>query len=396
MATGRRRGRAIIYIALILILLLVLVFAVMRFGGGIPGMSQAPNNGESMGTDSATSTPVPQSIEVVVTSQDIKRGQEITDDRITTVQIPIANYTEGEYFNTKAEVLGSKAMYDLKAATPLTPALVIPFGSISPVASFEIPRGMVAISVPLSKLSSVSYGIQKGDHVNVIASLLMIDLDTEWQSSLPSRTGYVLAPGPIIAEELTVTSLTARNFMPPEYTTSAEEALSYMGRIEMDPTSNNPMWVIPAEEQRPRLVSQTLIQDVVVLQLGEFSQSGGSTTLAAPQVTPQPGQQQVAAEEVTDAAASNGPNVVTLIVSPQDAVTLNYLMLAGANLNLVLRSAGDDQRVDTEAVTLQFVLDQYRIPNPAKLPYGTEPRIDSFPEYIPAFPQPGPSPTPVQ
>jgi pilus assembly protein CpaB len=88
--------------------------------------------------------------------------------------------------------------------------------------------------------------------------------------------------------------------------------------------------------------------------------------------------------------------MVTLIVTPQDAVTLNYLMLSGAKLNIVLRSAGDPTRVDTEAVTLQFLMDQYRIPNPAKLPYGTEPRIDSFPDYIPMFPEPGPSPTPAQ
>ncbi len=69
-------------------------------------------------------------------------------------------------------------------------------------------------------------------------------------------------------------------------------------------------------------------------------------------------------------------DVATLIVTPQDAVTLNYLMLSNVNLNLVLRSAGDDQKVDTEAVTLQFVLDQHRIPVPAKLPYGNNPRTD--------------------
>jgi pilus assembly protein CpaB len=89
------------------------------------------------------------------------------------------------------------------------------------------------------------------------------------------------------------------------------------------------------------------------------------------------------------------PDVVTLIVNPQDAVSLNYLMLAGANLNMVLRSAADDSRVDTEAATLQFILDQYRIPNPAKLPYGTEPRSDEFPLTIPPFPEPGPRMTPT-
>ena len=70
------------------------------------------------------------------------------------------------------------------------------------------------------------------------------------------------------------------------------------------------------------------------------------------------------------------PEVITLIVAPQDAVTLNYLMFSGAKLTLALRSAGDDTRVDTEAATLDFLLKQYNIPVPVKLPYGMEPRKD--------------------
>ncbi|HQP09275.1 MAG TPA: hypothetical protein PLY85_09660, partial [Anaerolineaceae bacterium] len=62
----------------------------------------------------------------------------------------------------------------------------------------------------------------------------------------------------------------------------------------------------------------------------------------------------------------------------QDAVTLNYLMLSGAQLNLALRGAGDDQRIPTEAVTLQFLMEQYGIPYPAKLPYGIQPRVDEM------------------
>jgi pilus assembly protein CpaB len=70
------------------------------------------------------------------------------------------------------------------------------------------------------------------------------------------------------------------------------------------------------------------------------------------------------------------PEVITLVVTPQDAVTLNYLMFSGAKLTLALRQAGDDTRVETEAATLDFLLTQYNIPVPVKLPYGMEPRID--------------------
>ena len=70
------------------------------------------------------------------------------------------------------------------------------------------------------------------------------------------------------------------------------------------------------------------------------------------------------------------PNQITLVVTPQDAVTLNYIMLnlKGASLNLVLRSAGDTKSMSAEAVTLQFLMDQYNIPFPSKLPYGSKSR----------------------
>lgn len=74
--------------------------------------------------------------------------------------------------------------------------------------------------------------------------------------------------------------------------------------------------------------------------------------------------------------------MITLVVTPQDAVTLNYIMLnKGAKINLVMRSAGDTQVGKTEAVTLQFLMDQYNIPFPSKLPYGLEPRVDCLDYY---------------
>jgi pilus assembly protein CpaB len=70
------------------------------------------------------------------------------------------------------------------------------------------------------------------------------------------------------------------------------------------------------------------------------------------------------------------PDVVTLIVTPQDSVTLSYLVYSGAKMNMTLRNVLDESRVATEAATLQFLLSQYNIPVPAKLPYTMQPRID--------------------
>jgi len=61
--------------------------------------------------------------------------------------------------------------------------------------SLDIQAGRVAISIPIDRFSSVAYGLQRGDHVNIIASLLIVDIDTEFQTVLPNSTGGVIAPG---------------------------------------------------------------------------------------------------------------------------------------------------------------------------------------------------------
>jgi pilus assembly protein CpaB len=69
---------------------------------------------------------------------------------------------------------------------------------------------------------------------------------------------------------------------------------------------------------------------------------------------------------------------VTLILTPQDTLILNYLLLSGTKLSLALRSAGDGGVIVTDPVTLQYVMDQKNIISPAKLPYNLEPRVDTL------------------
>jgi pilus assembly protein CpaB len=148
---------------------------------------------------------------------------------------------------------------------------------------------------------------------------------------------------------------------------------SVVGRAVEDAVLGQSFYHIPSEDQRPRMVSQNLLQDVVVLQVGNFPYAGQPLTTpeeAAPQTAAGPAQP---AEEQAATVAPQPPDVITLIVTPQDAISLNYLMFSGSQLTLVLRAAGDDTRVETESVTLQFLLQQYDISVPAKLPTGLEP-----------------------
>jgi len=135
-----------------------------------------------------------------------------------------------------------------------------------------------------------------------------------------------------------------------------------------------------------------------VLQMGNFLTPAEKAALEATQpaatATPEPGAEQpeqAAAPTPTPVPAP--PDVITLIVSPQDAVTLNYLIYGGAELTLVLRNPKDTEANGTEAVTLTYLLDQYNIPIPVKLPYGFEPAVEALvPPVLPNDSTPTPQP----
>jgi pilus assembly protein CpaB len=145
-------------------------------------------------------------------------------------------------------------------------------------------------------------------------------------------------------------------------------AASAQGRAELDPTLNQALYLVPSEAQRPRLVSQMILQDIQVLHVGNFTLPG------------QEPQKAVEGQPAPTPVPPTLPDSITLIVSPQDAVALTYLMHTGTKFNLTLRAPDDTSRVETEAATLQYLLSQYAIPVPAKLPYVMEPRIATLTE----------------
>jgi pilus assembly protein CpaB len=375
-----RRGRLFIFLALILVVGLVVVYFFMqRFQSA------------GIGTPSVQATPtVIPTVNVVVVTQHVSRGQLISDSVLGTVPYQRDLFIEG-MVTDKTEVVGKRAKLDLEAGFVLTQNMFTATPDLSTIGSdtaLMIPRGMVSISIPIDRLSSVTFAPQRGDHVNVIITMLFVDLDANFQSILPNGSGNVLANGKSVLIGPQQSSSTSSSNTPSQGSTLTNaDTLSTLsnqsvpgggvvGRTELDPSYNTPFYVVPSEKQRSRLVSQTLIQDVIVLQMGDFPAEQQKVTPtpvegAGPTPTPEPNTANLQ-------ATTTAPDVITLIVTPQDAVTLNYLIYSGAKLTLVLRGSGDDTRVQTEAVTLQFLMDQYKVPVPAKLPYGLEPRIDNL------------------
>jgi pilus assembly protein CpaB len=354
---NKRIGRIIIYVAVIGILAVVLIFLLLR------------NTNTPAQEVPVVVVPQNETIDIVITTQKVGRGGEFTADVLTTIPYPRQDFIEGVFFTDINDVVGKWAKSDIEAHTPLTSDMVVATLTGS-YAAFQVPKGMVAITIPiLDRLSFVGYAPESGDHINLIVTLLMVDLDAEFQTHIPNATYGLVDP----SSEVTGKPKTLTTF---PYILG--ELATPQGRIIYDTTIQQAMAIGPSELPRPRMVVQTLLQDVLILHVGDYKTADNSGTVAA----------EAPAGIVTESTATTEitaitqpyvlPDTITLVVSPQDAVTLTYLTYVGAKFTLVLRSPGDDQRIITEAGTLQFLLDKYNIPLPTKLPYGIEPRIDKL------------------
>ncbi len=331
-----RRGRILIFLIMIVLIGAVLLyFAYTQLGAAV------------------TVQPTPAALtEVYFAAQNIPQGTEITPEMLGKFSIPPENvaevmFTAGE----EASLVGQTARFSLEQGVVLTSSMVGtgPVEISGPTWAVQIPSGMVAAAIPTNRLSLVGYGVDDGAHVNVNACMLFVDVDPAFQSILPNNLA--------VMKDV---------FFPPEgqpiMSLDAASSGQPQGRAEIEPTFQKPLYVVPSEGQRPRLVCQMILQDVVVLKLGNFTDQAAPTD---PNATPSPAQ----AQQLV-------PDIVTLMVNPQDSISLNYFVYAGATLSMSLRNPNDTSRFAAESATLTSLLTQYNISIPSKLPYAIQPRID--------------------
>lgn len=366
-----RLGRLLIFFAIAVILILAVIYALSQLSAG-----EEP--------------PAPQVslTDIVIAVQPVSRGQIIPAEALGYLSYP-TDQTIANMFTNIEDVAGMQARYDLEPGVVVTNNMVLslgePLGETGSDTALLIPSGMVAIPVPIDRFSSLAYGLRDGDHVNVIATLLFKELDLEFQTELPNNTAAVISPGgnAIILnsrEGESVTPAVEINSLidPLVAQVATGGATSPEGRAQADPIlGNQPFYLVPSEEQRARLVSQTLLQNVVILHVGNFLYTDENGDVVQGAYEPQSLGIDADGNPIP-AGPKSPPDVVTLIVRPQDAVTLNYLLYIGADLTLVLRPSDDDSTVNTDAVTLEYLLNTYNIPVPSRLPFGTEPRLDNL------------------
>jgi len=259
-----RRGRILIFLVLIVIVglgLLAVVWTQIR-----PPAAQP--------TQAALT-------EIYFAAQNIPQGTTITAEMLGKLAIPPENVAEVEFtVGEENNLVGQTARFSLEQGVIITSAMVGtgPVEISGPFWAVQIPSGMVAAPIPINRLGTVAYGVNDGAHVNVNACMLFVDVDPAFQSILPNFTSVLTGTG-FPPDALPVLSVSA---------TTGGEA-SRQGRVELDPTLQQPFYAIPSELQRPRLVCQMILQNVVVMKLGNFALQAPSTD---PNVTPSPAQAQ--------------------------------------------------------------------------------------------------------
>jgi Flp pilus assembly protein CpaB len=346
-----RRGRILIFLAIILIIGLIL--AAVALPRVLPLLRP---------------TPTVAAYQVYHAGQNIAQGTIITEDLITTHPLPETSFAQVMFtVEEKSQLVGQKAKFPIDQGVPITTGMVV-----SPDVGLEaggppwaaiIASGKNAIAIPISRLAAVGYGISDGAHVNIIACMLMVDVDPSYQTILPNHVGVVVSPANVPPSQMPGISLGVNNSL------SAVPDPAYQGRTEVESAFEQGIYIIPSESQRPRPVCQMVMQDIPVLKLGNFSLNPESVASNQATPTPQSNQQQ-------QASAQPLPDIVTLVVSPQEAVILAYMVYTNTPMYLTLRNTSDTLRQDTESATLQFLLSQLNIAVPVKLAYAITPRVD--------------------
>jgi Flp pilus assembly protein CpaB len=384
MGAGRGRRTGIILILLIIIILVVGIGVLFFLQSQTPTTPQTGETigGETDGSEVIPPTPTtPPTVQVIVAARDIPRGARLSVQDVTVISWPllaeappptdalIVSSQEGEPGLEQVEeriarvdILNGQPILNFMLTESDQPTDLASEGSD---ASLLIPSGQVAVAMPINRLSSVSYAIREGDHVDLMMSFRFVDVDDDFQTILPNSA--------LLLTDDEALALIGVNILEMEY-----------GREEDGPFGTTLILFTNINDitQRPRQSTQLIIDNAMVLRVGSWPLAGLNEPIV---ITPVPPPTAAPTEEGGGAEAPPPtatpivlPDVVTLTMSRQDALVLKYALETGADIDLALRSTLDDDVADipTDTVTLQYIIDFYNVAVPPRLPVAQDPRID--------------------
>jgi len=311
----------------------VIVLVVLTRQG--PGLAPPP---PATGTETATPVPTQQ---IWVALQPIPRGGEFVEGTLGLRDWPSTNVPP-DAIGDQSETIGRVASVDIVQGMPILRGYLAERGAAGQ-AALLVPEGRVAVAFPIDEQSSVAYAVQPGDFVDVLIVASFIDLDRDFQTKLPNLISFFSKQ---VDEEGNVVV---------QFSAPTDE-----GRFEAPPGLPPEIpgaYVNAREAQRPRRVAQLTVQAAKVLRVGPW--------IDLPTDQPPP------TEEGQPPPPPPPPDIVTLAVSPQDALVLLWARQSEMYMELALRApATEDATYGPEAVTLQYMLARFDIAVPPELEFG--------------------------
>lgn len=355
--------------AAILVVALVTDSGSALLGNILPGQTQQqPEVTVIQDTPVPTPTATPALQPVVVAKVSLPVGEILSSDVLDIELRPITNVAlvGGYTFTSTQQLTGrilrtdvSRGQEILQPMLALNPTDVAAFGSDL---ALYVPANQVAVAFPIDQFSGAALAMRPGDRVDVIMTLRSVPVDPDFQSGLRNYLELVDVDALLEGDDF---------LFPKIFYGRLEfiDAINQVGVIipnQFDDPTVNPDW-LPGNPV-PKRVTQLTIQQANVLYVGQWVDprrlereqeaarlAADATAQAiseggepAPVITPTP----------IPSRLETTPGMVILSMSVQDALVLKYARERNVDIDLVLRSPGDQTVFVTTSVSLLQMVDQ--------------------------------------
>ncbi|PIE81784.1 MAG: hypothetical protein CSA11_02625 [Chloroflexi bacterium] len=376
-----------------IVLLLIIIAGIIGFArlsgnnalaGLIPGGNNVVPSGETAepggegaepGEPTPTATPAIRFETVVVAEIDLPIGERLREDLLKTERRPTSNIAlQGEYtFSDPSELVGKIVKTNIaNGQAILAPMLAIDptdLASIGSDVALYVDQGNVAVAFPINQFSGAAYAMRPGDHVDVLMSLPIVEVDPDFNTKLPNVTqrvnGLALAEG--------------QSFL---FDDSLEGRLELVEPLNLVGEVSGPLNEDPESKstQLPRRITQLTIQQAEVVWVGTWHDPLELEQQAAQ-----------AAAQAEEAAARNDfpvptptplpvrldpiPDVVILSLPAQDALALKWSLERGIDIDLALRSPDDPTVFATNSVSLPVLVNSGALRIPENSEFDIDPSL---------------------
>lgn len=323
-----------------------------------------PGEGEPVGT-------VGTMVEVVVSLQTVPRGWQMTEAELTT-DMRLVDEVGTNVITNIEDAVGLYARTDVFQGQTLTRDMLVGDPTLIALETYGpsslIPPGFVAQAVPMDRLSGVAYGLDEGDYVDILITVVFYQIDEQFQTYLENTALFFL-------EE----AVAAENQPEGEEGEDAEAVpapfdIPQFGRFE-ELATGDLAHIGPSEFQRPVPVAM-MIQNAKVIQVGAYIPQ-----LAAGAQLPTPTPEPLAEDEPTPTPAAAAtlvptplppPSLILLALQPQQQLLLKYALEVDAQIHFALRGVNDTQLYTVDNVDLEFLLERFNVEVPPNFGYTLE------------------------